>query len=65
MENFYAYPLRIFSAGEAGGWFSTVADFHDFAAALMAHSLVNRQSLRQMSNPKSWAGVPKAMAYRC
>lgn len=51
MESYYAYPLRVFSAGGAGGWFSTVADFHAFADALMGHSLVSRESLSLMMQP--------------
>lgn len=51
MESYYAYPLRVFHAGGAGGWFSTVADFHAFGVALRDHRLVSRESLELMMQP--------------
>ncbi len=50
-RSFYQYPLRIFHAGGAGGWFSNLADFQRFATALIDGRLLQKASLDLMMTP--------------
>jgi hypothetical protein len=47
-KKYYQYPTQTFTAGGAGGWFSTVNDFYHFALALNDELLISKASLNLM-----------------